>query len=211
MNPKIDTSAEREIDEYDDQLDDEGETYLAEVQPICERLSHWLRMHVAPSTCPYAREAWSASMTRIYVRSSFEDLPSIKTTDPVGPGEVALYVCTDLAALSFEEFSAWIADQNRHHFGVWLTGIHPEDPGIARIPGHEHLHGLVIVKMLPLPVIAKAASRLSADGFYSTDPAALRPIIERGAANEAWSRVLATGYDDLNDLAVQTLYDERTH
>jgi hypothetical protein len=169
-------------------------------------------MHMAPTTCPYARDAWAGALCRIYVRDNLDNLTHSKTTDPITDGEVGIYVCTDPAALSFDDFTRWLEDQNRNHFGVWLTGIHPDDPDIARIPGHDLLTDLIVVKMLALPPLAKAALRLSNDGFYADrTPLQLRPIVERGAVAAAWERALAHNYVAADDEAIQSYYDDRKH
>lgn len=213
MNPKLDQDVDHDLDlDDDDILDEEIEAFAASTQAVCERISHWVRMFLAPTSCPYARDAWSGSLCRIYVREDFDGLTHTKATDPITDGEVGLYVVTNPMAMSFEQFTAFLAEQNRNHFGVWLVGLHPDDPHIERVPGHDQLHGLILIKMMALPPLAKAASRLAADGFYAKlTPADLRPIVERGALARAWQLALAHDYARHDDLAIQSFYDNTAH
>lgn len=208
----VDVDDDDEVDIEQQEYEDSAEEHARLAAPIGDRIAHWVRMHLAPQTCPYAREAWATSNVRLYVRDTLEDLTVNKATDPVTAHEVGIYVWTAPDSMSYDDFLAWLKAQNQNHFGIWLTAIHPSDPNLARIPGHEELAGVCLIKMLTLPTVAKAAAQLAPGGFYvNARTEQRRAVVERGAIAEAWQRALASGFDPNDDDAIQAFYDERAN
>ena len=118
--------------------------------------------------CPFAREAWARSNVLMHVVYELDPVVEIKAqSDPSDP-LVHIMAWVDYESMNPDEFNAWLDEQNKNHFGIWLMGFHPDSDENTMTP---ELEGIVeddyaVILVQSLDHLVRASDKLRKTGYY---------------------------------------------
>jgi hypothetical protein len=157
--------------------------------------------------CPFARAAWMREHVMVHVCSSLDAAIEVKACFPPTEELTHVIAVVDWEQYTVEEFNAWIDDQNKSHFGVWMMGFHPEAADDELTPEYEGLgaddYAIVIVQSLEH--LVRASDDLRKTGYYHRYPASdLEYINQRRETFYAWDeKVNAKAYREQEERLLQ--------
>ena len=154
--------------------------------------------------CPYARQAWMNENVMIHVSQHLDSVLEIKACFPPTDELMHVIAFTDWESITPEEFNAWLDEQNKQHFGVWLMGFHPEAEEDPLTPEYEGLGAddYAIIVMQSLDHLVLASEQLRKTAYYDKFPADdMSYINSRRETFNAWDeKVNAKAYREQEEL-----------
>jgi len=163
--------------------------------------------HGGLAPCPFARNAWLKENVMIHVTQDIEDIIELKALYPPTSDNMHIVAWTDYNELSVEEFGEWLHFQNIDHFGVWMTGFHPNAEGDETIPEYNGLGAddYAIILMQSYEHLVSSSRRLLRTPYYRRySPEDLKHISERQEKFDAWNeKVNAKAYEQGEEEALQ--------
>ncbi len=120
--------------------------------------------------CPFARAAWARDNVAIHVLWDLEMVTVLKSD--INPSSHFVHVCAWLGYedMSSEQFDAWVEEQNKNHFGVWIMGFHPDAEVNPIAPEFEGIvdEEYAIILVQSLEHLVKASNKLKETKYYSS-------------------------------------------
>ena len=124
--------------------------------------------------CPFARKAWMEDNVVIHVTDHLAPVIIIKSHELLPTDETVHVVAwTGWEDLTRQEFEAWLDEQNKNHFGIWLMGFHPDDetnPVINHEGFEERVdvsYAMIFIQRLSL--LYKSSQKLSMLNYYKRE------------------------------------------
>ena len=145
--------------------------------------------------CPFARAAWARDEVAIHVLWDVEMVTALKAV--INPSSEVVHVCAWLGYedMSCEDFDAWIEEQNKNHFGVWIMGFHPDAEVNPIAPEFEGIvdEEYAIVLIQSLEHLVKASNKLRETKYYNSfDQKDLDYVNQRKEIYDAWNEKICT-------------------
>ena len=149
------------------------DTWEERAKVSAERFVAWVQEHVCKRypahgdlpACPFVAQAIESQNLILHVSESLDIVREIKA---IGPQP---YLHHAILWLGFDRISpadlyAWVFDQNKNHFGMWVAAHHPDgnsdSPAFAFFPKDDF--ALVLVQ--PLDELERAADGLRKTRYY---------------------------------------------
>lgn len=145
--------------------------------------------------CPFARRALFSNRIIFHMSKDHTVAVDIKSVGDL-EGFTHILIWTDPKSLTAKEFTDWMDEQNKNHFGNWLMGIHPDAPA-AKLPVWKSLNmdDWSIILVQSLSELDTASSVLLNTNYYH-GIADAEDIIERRSEAHAWNE---KGYKEKAD------------
>ena len=182
---------------------------------ICNEIRDWSEKilevpsedHGGLPPCPFARQAWMQENIMVHVTPELEAVIEMKALYPPTSDTMHILAWTEAQELTTEQFYLWIDLQNRNHFGVWLTGFHPDAEEDENIPEYKGLGAddYAIILMQSYKHLVGASKRLLRTRYYrSYSPEDMTIIRNRMEKFDAWNeKVDAKAYEYTEEEALQ--------
>ena len=120
--------------------------------------------------CPFARAAWARDSVAVHVLWDLEMVTMLKSS--INPSSDFVHVCAWLGYedMSSEQFDAWVEEQNKNHFGVWIMGFHPDAEVNPIAPEFEGIvdEEYAIILVQSLEHLVKASNKLKETKYYNS-------------------------------------------
>ena len=119
--------------------------------------------------CPFARKAWMDGHVVVHVTDHLAPVINIKSHELLPTDETVHVVAwTGWEDLTQQEVEAWLDEQNKNHFGIWLMGFHPDAEHNPNIPEFDGLveddYALILVQSLSK--LVQASDKLRKTSYY---------------------------------------------
>lgn len=163
--------------------------------------------HGGHAPCPFARMAWLKENVMVHVTPDLDSIVELKALYPPTSDTMHIIAWTNYDELTADEFGDWLGDQNRDHFGVWMTGFHPEAEDDETIPEYSGLgvDDYAIILMQSYEHLVSSSRRLLRTAYYRRySPEDLKHIKRRQEKFDAWNeKVNAKAYEHGEEEALQ--------
>ena len=142
---------------------------------ICQEIRDWSEkiLEVAsPSTADFLLPVRQTSMDERerdgHVTPDLEAVIEMKALYPPTSDNMHIMAWTGANEMSPEEFYNWVDKQNVNHFGVWITGFHPDAEDDESIPEYNGIGAddYAIILVQSYEHLVSASNRLFRTGYY---------------------------------------------
>lgn len=181
---------------------------------ICQEIRDWSEkiLEVASAEhggfppCPFARQAWMRENVMVHVTPDLEAVIEMKALYPPTSDNMHIMAWTGASEMSPEEFYNWVDKQNVNHFGVWITGFHPDAEDDESIPEYNGIGAddYAIILMQSYEHLVSASNRLFRTGYYRAYTREdMNLIKDRKEKFDAWNeKINAKAYEHSEEEAV---------
>ena len=163
--------------------------------------------HGGLAPCPFARMAWLKENVMIHVTQDIEAVIELKALYPPTSDTMHIVAWTGFGDMTTDQFAEWLNDQNQAHFGVWMTGFHPDAEEDETIPEYSGLgvDDYAIILMQSYEHLVSSSRRLLRTAYYRRySPEDLSHINNRQEKFDAWNeKVNAKAYEHREEEALQ--------
>ena len=182
---------------------------------ICQEIRDWSERvlevesaeHGGMPPCPFARQAWMRENVMIHVSQDLDAVLEMKALYPPTSEHMHIFAWTEANEMSPEAFYKWIDNQNDTHFGVWITGFHPDAEEDETIPQYKGLGAddYAIILMQSYDHLVSASDRLLRTRYYRAYSLEdMRLIKKRKEKFDAWNeKINAKTYEHTEEEALQ--------
>ena len=168
---------------------------------IAQELFYWSEQCLEPDSprhgdlpaCPFAHSEWRAGNVIVNVTDDLDAVIEVKAHFPPTHEQTHIFAWLNYQDLTPDQFSDWLDEQNRQHFGVWLMGFHPDAPEDPNIPALElpddwpESDDYAVILMQSLSRIVAASDTLLGTGYYANyDADDMKIITQRKESDNAW-------------------------
>jgi len=163
--------------------------------------------HGGLAPCPFARMAWLKENVMIHVTPDIEAVIELKALYPPTSDTMHVIAWTGFRDMTTDQFAEWLNDQNQAHFGVWMTGFHPDAEEDETIPQYSGLGAddYAIILMQSYEHLVSSSKRLLRTAYYQRySPDDLGHINNRQEKFDAWNeKVNAKAFEYSEEEALQ--------